>query len=388
MNKKTIAAAAIGCVIAVSVWVGAENKNVKQTKQWRQKMQQLSQILSDLMPSIVSETQFNDPANTARIQKDARQLAALAHAISPSSKVYSPDADPSIPIMAQLFDQQAAKAVKQLESGHREYSRMLLRSTVSYCMACHSRNIAPNLPVVTVKPDTKSLSKYEKAILFAAIRDFDQAYKELNTIAGDPALAAEDPLRWERAARIGMAIAIRMQQDPKHAESIVKRIQVMPTAPANTKADAELWMASINEWQKEDRPKDMTPDFLYRQAGELMRRAASSQRYPTDHSTDVLYLRAILDIHQLLQMDPKGPHTAEALYWAGYAYNALHDLNLWTLHEQYYQACIRTKPHSVVAKKAYKEYDKSIRDNYTGSGGTEIPPDVIQHLKELRSLAY
>lgn len=384
--KNKIVVVLMGCIIAVSVWGAA--KQPQHTKQWRQKMQQMSQLLTELMPVLVSEQKFNDPANAAHIQKNARQLAALAHTIQPSATLHSPDADPSVPIMAQLFDQQAAKALKELNSGHRDYSRSLLRSTVSYCMACHTRGVASNVPVVSITPDTQSLSKYEKAALFAAIRDFDQAYKEFNSIAGDEALAREDPLQWEKAARTGMAIAIRIQQNPEHAESIVKRILVMPTAPAATKTNATLWMESINEWQKEDRPKVITADFLYRHAKSLMRRADSAQQYPTDHSADVVFLRAILDIHQLLRLDPKGPHTAEALYWAGYAYNALHDLNLWTLHELYYQACIRTKPHSGVAKKAYKEYNKSIRDNYTGSGGIEIPQDVAKHLQELHNLAY
>ncbi len=386
MNKKIAISILTGCVITTSAWVFAAQGD--QARQWWQQMQQLSKVLTDLMPLLVSEHQFNDPANTARIQKDAHQLAALAHTIHPSAAKYSPDADPSIPMMAQLFDEQTAKAVKELDSGHRAYSRTLLRSTASYCLACHTRSVAPNLPGITIKPDTQSLSKYEKASLYAAIRDFDRAYKEYDAIAGDEKLAAENPLKWERAARIGLAIAIRIQENPQHAASIVKRVLEMSSAPESTKADAKIWMDSITEWEKEKRPKELTPNYYYHQASQLIQRAEATQRYPTDHSSDVLFLRATLDIHQLLRLEPNGPHTVNALYWAGIAYDALHDLNIWTLHEHYYQACIHAAPHTSTAKKCYKAYAASVQENYTGSGGPEIPSDVAKHLQDLRKLAY
>lgn len=393
MKLKFILPLACFTLLCIASTVHSESLSAKpptaSNTQWRLDMQQLSKVVSQLMVNITSDQRFNDPANAKEILSEAQTLAKLVHNLQSMGgrKSQSIDADPSIPIIAGLFQQQARQAALELERGHREYARSLLKSATSYCMECHTRTTAPNMEGFVLKPDTKSLSKIEKAELLVAMRNFDAALKEYDAIASDIKLATDNPLAWERAVRNGLAVAVRVAQSPAQAIKLVNRILEMPNAPQATKADAAVWMSSLQDWQKEPKTKSPTVESLYVQAKHLIQQAQATQRYPADHSADILYLRASAVVHQLLRMDPNGPHTKEALYWAGLSYGSLHDLNLYSLNELYFEACVQAAPHTLIAKKCYDRYEDVMEAQYMGNVGGSLPSDVKKHLKELQKLA-
>jgi hypothetical protein len=103
--------------------------------------------------------------------------------------------------------------------------------------------------------------------------------------------------------------------------------------------------------------------------------------------SEVRYLRASVIMHDLLQKFPASPDVAEAFYLTGLSYERLQDLGLWSLHEMYFQACIKKSPHSHLAEKCYQHYSDSVKFDFTGSRGTELPISVEVNLKKLRQLA-
>ena len=123
------------------------------------------------------------------------------------------------------------------------------------------------------------------------------------------------------------------------------------------------------------------------EADRLNKEAKEAQRFPLDHSADVLFLRSSAVIHELLARYPSGKRSSEALLMAGAAYDLLEDHFVSRLSDLYYESCIRNSPHSAIAEKCFQRFEQNMLFGYSGSAGTFLPDDVQDLKKELRVLA-
>lgn len=354
---------------------------------WAIKMRGLEQTLQDLLIDLSSDERFNAPKNFHRIEKNAEKFAKLAHELKLKDGS-APDSDPTLQIIAGQFSKEADEAYRTLKGGHRAYARDLLKSMTGYCMACHTRNSSgPSFEGMANSPAMASLNALEKADLFASTRQFDQALQEYEKLLSDPSTIDRRTFDWERAIRSSLAISVRVKKDPDRALGVIDRVLATPKAPFYLKEQAAQWKLSLNEWKKEGAVKAQTEQGYYAQAVKLLGDARSMQKYPADRSADILYLRASSAVHDLLSFAPNGEHATDALYIAGLCYEVLRDLNLWDQHEFYYLACIIRSPHTEKAQQCFRQYEQSVYRGYTGTGGTQLPADVREKLKELGQLS-
>lgn len=377
------------CLFALipSVMSAAE----KATPTWSEKMQKLSQTVSDLMPDLVS-SKPPDAKTLKKLRAGAKTLSTLAHQIKMTADgkkaTPPPDADPSLSLLSALFERESKSALRSLETGNVEYGKASLRLVTSYCISCHTRtDQGPQFPALPIDAKVTHLNRMERAQLFAATRQFDKALEEFEGVISDPAIAAKRQLEWGRAVRHAFTIAIRVQRDPERALKILKRVEALPSTPALFRDFVAAWKKSITEWKSEGNKKFTTEAALFEEANRLAKLAEGSQKYPMDHSADVLYLRVSLAAHELLAQFPEGKHLAETLLLLGNAYDLLDDHLISPLPEMYYETCIRRTPHSATAEKCYRRYEANVYFGYTGSAGTSIPEDISSVMKELKDLA-
>ncbi len=372
------------------------NTKSEPRKQWNAKMQKIYQTTTDLLIDTSSDARFNQPSNFKRIEKNVQTLATLAHEISMSSlkedggkkEMVSPDLDPSVPIIASLFEEQSKRAYDAYKSGHRAYSRNVIRTITGYCIACHTRSASgPDFSKIPTRPEVEKFSHIEKALFFIATRRFDPALEELNKIIIDQSIVKNNPLEWEKAIRYSLALSVRYYNDPKKSLGLIKNVIANETAPIFIREDAELWKKSLEEWANEGTRKLTTEDGYYAEAMRLVTKAKDAQRFPADRAGDIYYYRLTTIVHEMLKNFPEGSHTSEALLLLGLSYESLKDLNLWNLHEMYYESCIRKTPHSEVARSCYRHYEQTIYVGFSGSGGFSVPDDIKAKLKELSKLS-
>lgn len=356
---------------------------------WSQKMRGLEQSLTELMIDLHSDSRFNSPKNFKRIEKNAEKFAKQAHSLLRKDG-QSPDADPSIKIIAGQFAEEANHAYRALKDGHRGYARTLLRSMTTYCMACHTRNgIGPDFQSIVSNPAVEGLKDVEKAELLASTRQFDRALEEYEKFVAKSSNATKDPFRWEEALRSGMVLSIRVKNDPGRAMSFVEKALATPDAASYVKEQVRQWKKSILEWNAElkDPAPKQTEATLHAQAVKLIDSARAIQKFPADRSADVLYLRATRALHDQLGIAPDGPLSTDALLRIGQSYEVLDDLNLWDQHEFYYLACITKSPHSSKAQECFRNYEQSIYFGFSGSSGMHLPTDVRDKLRRLARMA-
>lgn len=354
---------------------------------WSAKMRSLSETLSSLMPMVSSKVKFNDDKNHAKIESDTRKLRELAHSLKLEAK---PNSDPSLRMMSGLFDEDIERALESLRAGHRDYARQILRDTTAYCIQCHTQTDAgPKFPKLNLAININELSNLEKAEFYAATRQFDLAIESYTKALSDEKLIRVDPFAWEQAARSALAIVVRVKADPKEARVILTKIESHPALPSSTKKALESWKKSVREWEAE-KPRSKTPtvNAQLERATAMIKTAQRRQEFPLDHSQDVLYFRAASLLHGILESDERNQDiSAKALYWAGIAAEATRDMNFWTLHENYYEHCIRTQPHSNQAQQCFTRLNDSVTLGYSGSGGVRVPPEISKRLEMFRALA-
>ena len=168
---------------------------------------------------------------------------------------------------------------------------------------------------------------------------------------------------------------------------VIDKVLALGAGPEFFRSEMKGWKESVDMWKEEPAKEGKTEKDLYEQAVNLNNAARLKQRYPLDHSADVLYLRASTAVHEMLSLAPQGKHAAEGLLLAGNAYRLLGEPVVTPLPEMYFEACVRQSPHTQVARQCYERFEESIYFGYSGSGGTFIPDDIQELMKELKGIA-
>jgi hypothetical protein len=371
--------------------LAASNPTQRSRETWPEKMQSLSKTLSSLLPLVASRTKFADPANQTKIESDTRSLSTLAHSLKSTD---APSSDPSLKMMSGLFEEDISRALDALRTGNRDYARHILRDTTSYCIQCHTQtNNGPQFPRLELGINTNELSPFEQAEFFSATRQFDRALESYKTALTSSDLAKDSPFEWQNAARSALAITVRVRSNAKETLSLIDDLLTNTALTNQTRKTALGWRKAVEEWKREPASGASNKQDVLRMADTLIKRASKNQEFPLDHTQDIAYFRASSMLHNLLQTLPQeslqnNTQTAQALYLAGVSSEATRDLNFWTLHETYFEQCIRAKPKSDIARRCFDRLKASITIGYSGSAGTMIPPDVARRLESFKQMAF
>jgi hypothetical protein len=379
-------------VLGLSVIVGCAQRETPEQKAdnlatWQVRMAQMSQSLAQLMPLVADPEKFNDPDNRPKIKKEILKFSKLSHDISMNKK---PEADPSLDFVSRKFSSDMNEAYAQMERGNASYARYLVQNTTNYCISCHTRTDSGRTNLnFSSSIDMSQFKPLERAEVYMAFRDFDKALE-----AFDQAAYAKDatmkPQTLELAAEKSLAIAVRVKKDPDLANEMVSRILDSRTAPVFLKLKARHWKQSVKQWQQEEKskPKKMSPQQMLKSANNLMTRGWRIESEAINSRAGLVeFLRASSLLHDILSDRENIKVYGEALYTAGLVAESLRQINLWTLHEAYYESCIRYSPYTNLAKRCYLRLEALQLSSYSTYDGSEVPRHVRDHLLELRALA-
>lgn len=357
-------------------------------KSWREQMGELSQALKDIGPDLFSKSKT--PGSKA-FKAKAKKLYDISKAIDPDTShgAQVPDQDPTLPYLSSLFREDMGRAYRSLQAGHIDYAKGVIRSSVSYCIACHTRsNSGAQFPLLSSFSSQLSTASWVDRISFqAASRQFDPVYNEVVRQLKGRQEKQVTAMDLEKGVQIALAITVRVKQSPEQAMTLAKSVFNSPLMNDFMKKKAQLWIKDIGDWQREGpRTYEKDADYLA-QATQLVGILDAKSEAAWKPGSEVKYLRASMLMHQMLGKYPNSPLAAEALYLTGLSYDVLQDLGIWSIHEMYYQACIEKKPHSELAERCYERYKESVIFGYSGSAGTFVPDIVQIHLKQLQRMA-
>jgi hypothetical protein len=347
---------------------------------FKSNMHGLAAVLGQLLPDALDRRPVDD-ARAARIRQNAQALAGIAHHLSAMTARDLPDRDPTLGIVLG----ELSRAIADVERSKPDRLPQTALGLASTCIACHTRMPASDA-AMAVDVDA-ALDADIQADIYAATRQFTKARAAAKRAVFDEAFAAKDPWRYERVLRRGLAIEVRVANDPAAALALVGRVVDNPNAEGLWET-ASAWKKDLAQWKSQQQASTTSTTFAA--AAQLMNAAMQKKRVPGDSSAEVVYLRATSTLHQLLgdKSVALAPlQRAQALSWLGVAYEDLTDLDVWGLYLFYDAACVEAAPHTPLAQGCFDRYERAQLELWSGNGGAPLPPAIGEKVTALRALA-
>lgn len=347
---------------------------------WKSQMKSLEASLNELYPLAFDAKKFNAPENEAKIEKNLTRLRDLAREVNHSPMTQM--SDPSLQFISIDFKEQLDLTWASFVDKKKEFARFNVLHLSSYCIECHTRNsYGPSFGYEKLSSQLQSLSVLERAEYLTATRHFDEALKLYNEYFKESKNSYNDFFKAEKAAQEALAITVRFQKNKDNAEKFVKSIQSAQNLPLYLKRSLDLWLKDIESWKKEK--KSMLSPLAIRKRLDQ----ANVRRFEGGTlASEVLVLRSLSDLHDLLLKPLKPEELSEVLYLLGLAYSQTEGSLFLSLDEKYFETCIRRNPKSPWAKKCFEKLEENLVMDYSGSAGVFIPVEVKNRLEELRKL--
>jgi len=351
---------------------------------WAGRMQLMASGLEDIMPYVFSRQEFADPANKAKLRK---MMAEFGKSVALVPQHVGEDMlgkDPIVKFTIQRLEANTKHALRAYDEGHIEFSRSVLRENMGLCFTCHTTNqLGPQTQFTTAQLKSNfRIYPTERADYYVSTRQYDKAIQVLEGVIQNPGSWMEDPHEQVSALRKYLSLMVRVKEDPARAARAVEGFLANQKLPYFISVDAEVWLKSLREWQRE---KGQRPALAQAQA--LMRKAKASQSTGGYQSALVDYLRASALLHSGLRSATNAQEKAQIYEWLGQSYETLAEIGSWDLPEVYFEACIRSAPKTKVAQKCYKDFERTIVMGFSGSAGIFIPKEERERMAELKTIS-
>jgi len=379
-----------GCLIVVaglvtSTSVFADGKNSKTSAApIRDEMGGLFVALSDLLPIVLNKAAFEDPKNAQEVLSLMNRLQDLSVKMVTSTKKFA-DNDPSIPFIAERFSNDLTMALDMWKTGDRVVPRRLLRGVTDYCIGCHTRTSKGlHLSAVTQPNKLKAMPSLAKAEYLAATRQFHDALKVYENALVHKPIAKIDPEAWDSGVRKMLAIAVRVENKPRHTMELLSSIQDSPDnmLPA-IRDDIALWRQSAKAWANEKKQPKMSNDEKFALAKRLLSQGEAIA-FKNPGGELIEYLRASSLLHEILGQVRPSQQSQEMLWLAGQSAEHLRELNLWTMQDVYYEACARKNHDPSLSLKCYNALENSMIAAYGAASRTGLPQFAKNQLDDLK----
>ncbi len=346
---------------------------------WPNEMQQLTYNLSELLPIITDPKSYNDAEKKKFVESKMAELKKLAHDINESTP--TPDQDPTLKLIGRRFEENLKLSLESFQSGHIEFSRSVFKNALAQCVQCHTRlETGPALAQPQFLTTLQKAAIVERVQFLIASRYFDEAMREISlTLDKGDTLSI---VAWQKLVQMGLIINVRFRHDVKQSQQFLQLLSQNKNLPYFIKRHLPYWQQSIKDWSRN--PK---PTANLKVAQQIVNRAEAAQRASRSDGGTVDYLRAGSLLHQFLAKSQAPTSKSEALYQLGLIYENIGEIGAWSMNEDYYELCIRTQPHTEIAKKCFARYQESTISGYSGTSGLYIPEEIQKKMNELRAVA-
>lgn len=337
---------------------------------WNASMQNLKQDMISVQHYIFDKEQFEKPENQAFLKKQIHQLAENSKNIKHDPVVLTKD--PTVRFVATQFADELQRADENFKSGWSEYSRWQLIKVTSYCLECHTRmkdgpSFNPEHSTRNYFTQLPMASRIEFMIAFRQfVPAFNLAIENLKENRSDKKVDVDS----DRIARLGLLVAVQYMQDPERAKKITETIERNSSLSNYLRKTNRVWKKSLAGWDPNLVMKDL-PDVR------------SFYNHRLSEVDDMVAVPALLKI---LTSPLNREELGEALYLTGQVYENLHRVSFLSLHENYYESCVRQASHTKWGALCYQKLSDAINDGYSGSSGGRIPAEIKLRLDNLKKV--
>jgi len=341
--------------------------------------------LFGLEPVVAHPERLRDPLQADDITRRLDTLAALTHAFPAEAK----SQEPATAALSGLFSQYALETRRRFAFGDRETVPSRVRTLMSLCFTCHSRERAPaDYQDMERHLEALELSPFDKAQYLAATRQFDKALEAYGAVIARPAKDERALLLQARAIKDVLTLLVRVKDDAKATDVFLEGLSRRDDLAPFLKRPVAAWRKDVVAWRKEgfDAQRASAKE-LFNKGKALVQKASAVRSYLPDETAEVAYLRASAYLNLAMNKSPTSPQRGEALFLLGVCAGALKSPLLWDVDLLFFEACIRENPKTPLARQCFGRLSDELYFGYTGSSGTHLPEDELERLSTLRALA-
>lgn len=382
------------CKLILIIFLSFSNwANAKETKNTKEVMGLVYSSFSSLLPYLSSELKFSDPKSYNHIKKNISILKSSFSQAKHIERLKSP----GFSVTRDLVIENIEEASSNFTHKNYFFARKRLVGMTSLCINCHSQlnmrkgKLSNSQMGLTAKSfDSiysyaeflfltrnfkKSISFYEKSINQRLHKN-----EELKKMGANMKLPEKDVR--EALLRI-ISINTKIDLNPKEALSNLEKFKDEKRFSKFLREDISNWIVELKEWSHKEKSlkKIGVSDFVEKHLAPLKNITSFE-----DGKHDILLLLSSGMLLRSLTYLKEANEQAQALYWLAVVEGNLSHNLFYSLADSYLLKCIYEFPKSSFAKKCYSLYDENIKIGYSGSAGLNIPQDIQERLKKLKSL--
>ncbi|HEY8272014.1 MAG TPA: hypothetical protein VIG33_14075 [Pseudobdellovibrionaceae bacterium] len=347
-------------------------------------MDQMLNEIFNLKPYIVSPEAFSDPKNAQKIDASLKKMVALSVKINHEDKIHKT----GFQISGKVLNQQLKEAQIVFNSGSKDYSLWMFKSTLGVCMSCHTQ-----LPAVSTQFMSQNQSKvlsnpFEEAEFLFIIRNFKESMKlYLSALNGYPknVVSADD---LEKVLYRQLYYYVRVQRDLTELAKVLDEDRKNKSLPPHFISKVKGFKTAVLKMQDEK-----YPHFTAAQTAQLRQYVEKSlkEELAGNFSFDLPkreleYLKVSSVLYEYLNENPETSLKPDILYWLSFCESKFSQQAFYSLPELYLKQCVMEFSKNPVAKKCLKEYQDLVVMAYSGSSGTHIPEDISKEMKTMQEL--
>ncbi len=327
---------------------------------------------------------FSKEANRPHVLDQLNKLAANVGKLEQHAK----SQDRAFEYVARSLGADARRLAKFYKQGRFDEARFTLHNMTENCIACHGSlppsHAFPDAALFLGRVNVTALHPLERAQLQVVTRQFDAALTSYEALFEDK---RQDPglLVTLGAMADYLKVSIGVNSDFKRPQVALARLKARPTAPLHVRQQIDRWLAALKAFETAHVLDDKKP---LDRARIIMKDARAIMDFPRDRDVLVQFVTAdaLLSRYVHARSTDRGRDLGEAYYLRGVAESLLEHSYWLTRSEFYFESAIRLAPAADFAPKAYARLSNRMLDEFTGSSGTNVPPESEELLDELRKI--
>lgn len=265
------------------------------------------------------------------------------------------------------------------------FAQKRISAVTSLCISCHSQLSAKGAKNAFGDSLIKSeRSEFKSDLAFAnylyLVRRFDEAEKYF-VKALDEGLLEKGSQEIYPALRKVISIHTKINFNQKKAKQFTERFLKSKNLPILARQTLLSWDSSLNKWQDFD-PSKVTDISAF--INTYLVPLEEVKEHTGEGVNDISLLIASGVLSKYLNDHPETTMAPEILYWLAIAERRLSQTFYFTISDLYLKDCVQKYSASPFAKKCYNLYESNVEYGYTGSAGTDIPPEEKRELARLR----
>ena len=340
--------------------------------------------IMELLPFVMNEQQFKEKKSEKIIARELSNLETsfklLKHDPLLKQDLFSPSY-----LLIREGIQESSEAFKK---GKKDFALWNFRETLSLCLDCHTRlpvDYTSSFQNGELEIDQKKLKDpYNLGVTLLIVRRFVDAKMHFMRDIQDK-LIQKDYTHLIRPLQQVLLIETKIKNNPDAMISLIDDFIKNKNFPSSYKNQLLNWKEGLEIWKKSGIAQNdiETEKGLQKFITEKLA-PLREENFNETHKVDLLLSSGILSRYFFIH--PSSPSAPELNYWLGWIEKRLKREQFFSSGDLYLKQCIKEYPKHPIAKKCLEEYEESVEFDFSGSGGTHIPPEVIEELESLRGL--